>query len=195
MSGFDRVYANNYLISKGVAITYNKGGIPYSFCIDYQNLFTPTLKYMLDTGFRLYLRDFHGSTEVNDTYSLEKSLTNVHFTVHDLKSNIDIIDTMDLLSYSDVAQDEEGQYYIDIKFEDLLSMLRVGDGDYLFTFSSNLRSDKYVYAFNDENCTMTTNYQSVDYFRFKWFADSNSGLLVPCYEDGTEKPRRRWRRG
>lgn len=123
-TSFESMHANNFLISKGVYITYEKGGVPYSLCIDYQNLFTPYLQYLVGEGFRLQLRDFHGSTEVNDTYSLEKSLTNIHFTVHDLNSNINIIDTMDLLSYSDVSQDAEGQYYIDIKFSDLLTTLR-----------------------------------------------------------------------
>lgn len=183
------ISANNVLYSDVVRFYYsaNSKEIGYSLAIDYQVLNTLLLKYIEKECFRLYLQDFHSSNDVNEVYENYKTLSELIMIVYDFNTKKNIIDTYDLTGYKDVSQDEKGNYYIDLDFSDLMNPLisTVNDGDYLLTFGATLKSEKYVLMFNNvANWTMTTNYQTVDYFRFKWDANHKKGTITSVDGDG-----------
>lgn len=179
----ENIYANNILFTRNCIINfcgYNGATINYSICSDYQDFMTPSLKYKVNEGFRLYLNDFHSSTIINDIYEIVNSLSNLMLYVYDLNTHMYLTENSNLLEFSDVCQDTEGNYYIDIPFNGLLDYMNTVNGDYVIGVISLISANKYVYEFDNINgYTMNTIYSSYDYWRYQYFSSSGTGVLVP----------------
>lgn len=188
--GYDeKVNANDFIYCKNVVIQMvSKANVPYtsSFFTDYQTFKCPEMKYMTDKGVRLYVNDFHGSTDITSTYEVINALQSLDFAVLDLNNNNNTLTALNLLTYSDLQQDEDGRYYIDLLFEDLLPYFNTINADLVLTLVTNLKSTKVVYAMDDtlRVWDMVTYFQSADYWRYQYYADSGAGLLVPSDAEG-----------
>lgn len=182
---------NCFVYNKNTSIVFNEGNnVGVELLQDNQYLQTANIKYLTDTGFRLYLNDFHGSTLVANRYESSNALTNLYLTVYDVSNHIERITKYNVLSYDDVSQDDNGYYYIDLLFSDLLSFMNVGDGDYVMFFTFELTNSKYCYDFDNANnmnyFTYITVYPDFSYWRFKHFSNSNTGLLIAVDSNGDD---------
>lgn len=146
---------------------------------------TPSLRYYTGTGFRLYLNEFepYDSTEYQDLnidYSTIDTV-NLYFSVYDLnnKTYTTQLHKVELQDY-----DEDGNLYVDILFSDLPYMNSL-DGDYILFFGTYLTNTR---AYNNSSFNFITRYDTLDYWRYTYYADSGAGILRAVYEDGTEKP-------
>lgn len=146
---------------------------------------TPSLIYYTGTGFRLYLNEFepYDSTEYQDLEIDYSTIDTVklYFSVYDLnnKTYTTQLTEKELQDY-----DEEGNLYVDILFSDLPYMNRL-DGDYILFFATYLTNTR---AYNNSSFNFITRYDTLDYWRYTYYADSGAGILRAVYEDGTEKP-------
>lgn len=191
---------DNILITKNCSIMgHDRRGdgnlASYIVMRDNKRLKTPTLVYYPDTGFRLYLNDFipYDSNDYEDLnlgYSTVDTVS-ILFAIYDMDNHEYILNNYSL-QLQDI--DDEGNYYIDLPFYDgttLASNIRYmvdNGGDYLLFFGTNLTNNKCVDGMNSSAFTVTTLYNSLDYFRFKYYTSSGSGILTSVYADGTEKP-------
>ena len=82
-------------------------------------LTVPTFRTLESKGFRLYLRDFHGYTETGSAFDLDRVLEGLYMNLYDYQQQAYIMTKIDVLSYRDVEQDSEGNYYIDILYDNL----------------------------------------------------------------------------
>lgn len=189
---------SSIIYSKNINFLYAKENLnttfPVNYWFDNLTLRRPELYYVVDSGFRLYLNDFHGSLSSYGPYEAsgfyienDIHIDTLLLSVYDINNDEYLINRYNLLSYDDVHEDENGKYYIDLLFSDLLSSLQ-NEGDYLLGFGIILRSDRYNSSLYTTYFNNITRYVSYDFFRFKWFGGSNVGLLVPVYEDLTPKP-------
>lgn len=135
---------------------------------------------LTNDSIRFYLGDFHGATYELDTVTEIRNLISILFTVRDLNTSENIIGYENLLSYRDIEQDENGNYYIDVLFGNYLNSLQVGNGDYLISVCPILRISDHYNIFGDSTFfDMTTLYETFDFYRYQYYESSGTGLLVP----------------
>lgn len=149
---------------------------------------TTNLKLTSD-GFRLYLGDFYGHGYDMDTMDVVYSLSNVVCIIKEINTSTEYIRDNDILSYRDVEQDSNGNYYIDLLFSDYLSELHNQSGDYLIEFVPCLNGYQHIKYFDTyDGFDTVTKFVTFDFYRYEYFASSGAGILKAVYEDGTLKP-------
>lgn len=194
----NKFFANDIVLQANCTIELwesesSNNRVNYDLFRRYNVFKSPTMKQLSD-GFRVYLNDFVSSAGTStDTIVEDFSLTGLSLTVHDLISDTRLSSNFDVLGYTDVQQDDEGRYYIDLKFSDFSYLHPPMDADIMIFLTSTLQENVFAHAFDNVSnkiwYTMATKYQSLDYWRYKYSADSGVGLLVEVYPDGTEKPK------
>lgn len=178
--------ANNFLWIKNVKPIYaNNQNYTYNLWNNNQNLYTPSLSYVLNTGFRVNLNEFLTNSLVNDSYIYGNQFDKCNISVYDFNKSSYLWQDQDVL-INNVELDDDGNGFITFDFENGLKSMIDGNGDYLITINSNVKSTlKTVNISLGGNLhTQVTNYNSYTFFRFQWYADSGVGLLVPCDSEG-----------
>lgn len=163
---------NNIVLVKNLNITYGWTSLSYNLCQDFLTLRVPELEYKQEGAFRIYLHDFYGSLFEGEAYTVDNALTGLQLFVYDLNSKTYLTENLNVLSVSDLSQDERNRYYVDVKFTDVLPYLNTRNGDYLITLGTTLRSTKILNALkNASNASaynFKTNYTTIDYWRYKY---------------------------
>lgn len=134
----------------------------------------------------MYLHDvipynFSEDEDWDKNYDLSNRL---NLILHVLDTNTNSIVTDTTLNGIDI--DDDGNYYVDIFFDDTLSYMNKFDGDYIIFIGSNLTSTK---TYDIINCpqAFTTLFQSVDYWRYVYYSDLGAGILRQVNDDGSLK--------
>lgn len=180
---------NNFIFVKGISFSYGHANVPLSIHQDFQTFECPELSYKPEGAFRLYLKDFHGSTITNETFEITNGLTELQFFVYDFKTKNYLTENLNLLSISDILQDDQDRYYLDINFSEVLPYLNTINGDYLIILNSAINSVKTINLHQNDSAKsyydFKTKYNSLDYWRYQYYASSGSGILVPSDAEGS----------
>ena len=125
--------------------------------------------------------NFSDDEDWDKNYDLSNRL-NLILHVLDTNTNSIVTDT----SLNGIDIDDDGNYYVDIFFDDTLSYMNKFDGDYIIFIGSNLTSTK---TYDIINCpqAFTTLFQSVDYWRYVYYSDIGAGILRQVNDDGSLK--------
>lgn len=188
------LFVNNFGVKYCANQSSCENSADYSFGCDNQWFVSPELKYMVDNGFKLYLNDFIDFSISDDNYINTAIVESLYLTVYNIKTGTYEHENFNLIDYTDIQQDADGNYYVDILFNDLLTYMNKEDGDYLIFIASTLRSSYYSHAFDiipplQRNFyNFHTKYQSGDYWRYKYFSDIGSGLLVSIDNPDISEP-------
>lgn len=158
--------------------------IDWSFFADWQDFQCPDLK-LADDYFRLYMNDIHGSTIVETDYEVTNSLTSLGLYIYDFNSQTSLVSGDSILSLSDLQQDEDGRYYVDIPLS-RYAYLTQGNGDFLIGVGSVLNSTK-TFNLTPAFPSQTVLYEDLSYWRYQYYSSSGSGLLVPSDAEGNPR--------
>lgn len=157
----------------------NNTSYSYSYLMNGSVLHTPQLKYRVGEGFRLYLQDFHDDIIIyDDLYRINRTLSTLKIYLYNLNSGVYVLSGVDALSASSVKLDTNENYYIDFPFAEFFPSITAMDGDYVVGFVS-IVTDLKRYR---EDITLKTLYNDASYFRFRYYASSGTGILVPSDE-------------
>ena len=166
--------------------TYNNNpGVDYQLLKTNQFFISPTMKYRVNEGFRLILNDFYGFTAQEEKRELIASLTGLKLIIYNNDTGQELLSDFNILSYKDVQQLEDGQYYIDIDFKDVMPFMNTIDAEYTVFIISNLQVSSissYTENYPSHLREVITNYQSLDYFRYIY--RGGSGILIETDKDG-----------
>lgn len=156
----------------------------YIFDIKFEN---PTIGYMPEEGFRIFLNDYHGATTSTTIYEAISGLMKVSINIYDLDNNKNSVFKDDkVLAYSDVQSNSEGKYYIDLLFSDYLTFLNSSSCNYLINIKCDLKVDVHILSDTSDVLDNTTLYQSSLYTNYRYNANNKTGLLILVDKDGNE---------
>lgn len=179
---YDKVPNNN---SEREQYYNNNPGVDYQLLKTNQFLVSPTMKYRVDQGFRLLLNDFYGFTAIEENRELIAGLTGLKLTVYNNDTGQEMVTDFDILAYKDVQQLEDGSYYVDIDFKDVMPFMNTVDSTYTIFIISNLQVTSisaYTEGYPGPLTTVGSNYQSLDYFQYRY--TGGAGILIEVDKDG-----------
>lgn len=191
--GTDKFYMpNNVITTNGVRVVVTKQlEVDYQVANKQQMFKSPHMKILVNKGFRLYLNDFFTFSDVTDDGTLLAELSALKFTSYEMNSKIYYSEAVDVLQYREVEEDSEGNKYIDLLYDDFLQYFQTTSGDYLIGIRSDLTC---LYLYNGFGSLSTSYdirlykfksvYQSMDFFRYKYDAETGIGELIPVDENG-----------
>lgn len=191
--------ANDVIYSKNANIylcdNFPSKGMNYSCDIsllrDFGEFLVPDLKYVVGTGFRIFLNDYNAFTTTTDVSTKFGQLKNLSVTVYDINSKQYMTENLDILQHCEILQDKDGNGYIDLPFSTYFQYMNTISADFLIVIASNFRSFTDAKAFsgasNSSAFVQTVDYPNLRLFRYKYWADTGSGLLIETDADGNPK--------
>lgn len=178
----NKISANNVLLVHNCSVLLG-GVVDYSLVYDWQEFKIPQMQ-LSSTGFKLNLNDFHDFGFTDDFSSTANKLTSLSLYVYDLNNKMYLTEGADILTNLELSS-EGDNYYIDIPFS-YLPYLNKSNGDYLIGITSLISTTKVHDDLKELGTPYIQNilYSDMSYWRYQYYANSGTGLLVPSDAEG-----------